>query len=322
MRNGFLKALLGFALLATATLCNAEFPDKPIRLVVPYPAGGTTDTMARILQEQMAKTLGQPVIVENKSGASGAIATKDVARSAPDGYSLIFGNNGPSAITPLMQKDAGYDPVKDFAPVSMVAVAPMSLVVHSGFSVQDVKGLIEFARKNPNKVEYSTAGVGSFGHLATELFAKNAGIKLFHVPYKGSAPSTLAVTTGEVKMLLTTSSAPMTAGIQAGKLKLLGVTSLQPSPLAPGAPTISEALPNFEINVWFGILAPAGTPSEVVAKLNDAIAKALAQTTVQQRFVNFGVSAKASTPKELGDMVATEVETWRQVIRESNIQSN
>ena len=206
--------------------------------------------------------------------------------------------------------------------MSMVAVAPMSLVVNSGFSVQDVKGLIEFARKNPNKVEYSTAGIGSFGHLATELFARKAGIQLFHVPYKGSAPSTLAVTTGEVKMLLTTSSAPMTAGVQAGKLRLLGVTSMRPSALAPGVPTISEAVPNFEINVWFGILAPAGTPPEVIAKLNDSIVKALAQPTVQQRFAGFGVMARASTAKELGDMVATEVETWRQVIRESNIQTN
>lgn len=315
-----MKAVLAAALLAGATLCNAQFPNKPIRLVVPYPAGGTTDIMARILQEQLVKTLGQPVIVDNKAGAAGAIGTREVARAAPDGYTLIFGNNGPSAITPLLQKDTGYDPVKDFAPVSLTSIAPMSLVVTSKFPIQDVKGLIEFARNNPQKVEYSTAGIGSFGHLASELFAKSAGVKLFHIPYKGSSQSTLAVITGEVKMLLTTSSESMSSAVKAGTLKLLGVSSTKPFPLAPGVPTIGETVPNFEVNVWFGVLAPAGTPEDVIAKLNDAIGKALAQPTVQQRFASFGLLAQGSTPKQFGDTVATEVERWRDVIRTSNIQ--
>ena len=314
--------LLAVGLFAAATMAGAQYPNRVIRLVVPYPAGGTTDIMARTLQEPLAKTLGQPVIVDNKAGASGALGTREVARSAPDGYTLIFSNNGPGAIAPLVQKDAGYDPVKDFAPVSLVSVAPLFLVVHSSVPVQDVKGLIEFARTSPQNVEYSTAGSGSLGHLSTERFARAAGIKLLHIPYKGAAPSTLAVITGEVKMLLTASSEIMKGSIKAGKVKLLAVSSSKPSALAPGTPTISETLPDFVVEIWFGILAPAGTPPEVIAKLNDAIAKAVAQPSLQQRFDGYGVTATASTPKQFGDIVEMEVDHWRQVLRDGKIRTD
>jgi tripartite-type tricarboxylate transporter receptor subunit TctC len=297
----------------------AQYPDKPIRLVVPYAPGGTTDIMARTLQEPLSKILGQTVIVDNKAGAAGAIGTAQVAHAAPDGYTLIFGNNGPSAIVPLIQKDVGYDPIKDFAPVSLVSIAPMTLVVHPTVPANTVKELIAYATAQPNGVEYATAGAGSLGHLATELFGKEAGVKLVHVPYKGQGPSTMAVLNGEVKMLLTTSSDTQDAAVRAGKLRLLGVSTAKPSPLMPGAPTIGQSLPGYEVNVWFGILAPAGTPAPVIAKLNAAIRDVLADPELQRKFVGFGCVATASTPQEFANMIGAEVPKWKSVVETQKI---
>ncbi|HKU94498.1 MAG TPA: tripartite tricarboxylate transporter substrate-binding protein, partial [Vineibacter sp.] len=246
--------------------------------------------------------------------------TGQVARAAPDGYTLVFGNNGPSAIVPLLQADVGYDPVKDFTPVSLVSLAPLVLVTHESVPASDVKALIAFARAQDGHVEYATAGAGSLGHLATELFANAAGIRLTHVPYKGQAPATMAVVGGEVKMLLTTSSDTMAANVKAGKLKLLGVSSAKPSPLVPGATPINAVLPGFEVDVWFGILAPAGTPAAVVARLNAAIREVVAQADVQQRFIAYGCVATASTPAELAAMIAAEVPKWRTIVDSAQIR--
>ena len=316
-RTGLL--CLAFAFGALPAAAQAPYPDKPIRLVVPYAPGGTTDIMARTLQEPLSKALGQPVIVDNKAGAAGAIGTKQVATAAPDGYTLIFGNNGPSAIVPLIQKDVGYDPVKDFAPVSLVSIAPLTLVVHPSVPANNVQELIAWARTQPNGVEYATAGAGSFGHLASELFGKEAGLKLIHVPYKGQAPSTMAVLNGEVKMLLTTSSDTQDAAVKSGTLKLLAVSTAKPSPLMPGAPTIGQSLPRYEAVVWFGILAPAGTPAPVIARLNAAIREVLAAPELQQKFVGYGGIATASTPQEFADMINAEVPKWKSVVETAKI---
>lgn len=316
------RAGLACALALLPGLAAAEYPDRPVKLVVPYSPGGTTDIMARTLQEPLSKILGRPVIVDNRAGAAGAIGTSQVAHSAPDGYTLVFGNNGPSAIVPLTQTDVGYDPIKDFAPVSLVSVAPLVLVINSaGVPATDIKGLVAFAKTQPAGLDYATAGAGSLGHLATELFARTAGVKLVHVPYKGQAPATMAVITGEVKMLLTTSSDTMDASVKSGKLKLLGVSTAQPSPIVPGAPTIGASLAGFEVNVWFGILAPAGTPPEVIAKLNGAIRTVLAQPDVQQRFIGYGCIATASTPAEFGAMIASEVPKWKTIIETAQIRA-
>ncbi|MFZ5779501.1 MAG: Bug family tripartite tricarboxylate transporter substrate binding protein [Pseudomonadota bacterium] len=296
-----------------------QYPDKPIRLVVPYAPGGTTDIMARTLQEPLSKALGQPVIVDNKAGAAGAIGTAQVANAPPDGYTLIFGNNGPSAIVPLIQKGVGYDPVKDFAPVSLVSVAPMTLVVHPSVPASTVNELIAYARKQPDGLEYGTAGAGSLGHLATELFGKEAGIKLVHVPYKGQALSTMGVLNGEVKLLITTSSDSQDAAVKAGKLRLLGVSTAKPSPLMPGTPTIGESLPGYEASVWFGILAPAKTPKAVIAKLNAAIREVLAQADVQKKFLGYGCIATASTPEEFAALIGAEVPKWKGVVEAASI---
>ncbi len=314
--------LLAAASLALSAAAGAQpFPSKPVRIVVPYPAGGTTDLMARALQEPMAKTLGQPVIVDNKPGAAGAIGAREVARSAADGYTLLFSNNGPSSTTPLLVKDAGYDGLRDFAPVSLVSTAPLFVVVNASVPATDLKSFIDYARSQPNGLEYASAGIGSMGHLASELFARSAGIKMIHIPYKGQAPTSNAVMTGEVKVLITTSSSAMNSYISAGKLRLLGVSSAEPSPLAPGVPVISPVLPGYKVDIWFGLLAPAGTPADAIARLNDAVTKAVALPDLQQRFINFGVIATASSPKRLGDLIADEVPRWTQIVRDAGIRA-
>jgi tripartite-type tricarboxylate transporter receptor subunit TctC len=324
MRRTIVKA----ALIATA-LCAAPqalfaqaFPNKPIRIIVPYPAGGTTDLMARALQEPVQKILGQPLVIENKPGASGIIAAREVARSAPDGHTLLFINSGIVAVTPYVVKDAGFDGVKDFSPIALVSTAPLLMVVNAAVPANDIRGFIEYAKQQATPVEFASAGVGSFGHLASELFARTAGLKMTHVPYKGQAPTTNAVVAGEVKMLITTASAAMNGFIANGKLKLLGVTSPEPSPLAPGAPAVGTALPGYAAETWFGFIAAANTPADVAAKLNDAISRSLDAPDMQKRFAGFGVQAKTASPKRVGDMIAEDVARWAPVIRDNNIRAD
>jgi tripartite-type tricarboxylate transporter receptor subunit TctC len=324
MQGLFSKALFAAAALcvAPATLFAQAFPSKPVRIVVPYPAGGTTDLMARALQEPVQKALGQPLVIENKPGASGIIAAREVARSAPDGHTLLFINSGIVAVTPYVVKDAGFDGVKDFSPIALVSTAPLLMVVNAAVPANDIRGFIEYAKQQATPVEFASAGVGSFGHLASELFARTAGLKMTHVPYKGQAPTTNAVVAGEVKMLITTASAAMNGFIANGKLKLLGVTSPEPSPLAPGAPAVGTALPGYAAETWFGFIAAANTPADVAAKLNDAISRSLDAPDMQKRFAGFGVQAKTASPKRVGDMIAEDVARWAPVIRDNNIRAD
>jgi tripartite-type tricarboxylate transporter receptor subunit TctC len=315
-------------LLAALSLCGwphaasaQGYPNKTIHLVVPYPAGGSTDIMARALQEPLQKALGQQILVENKPGANGALAAREVAKAPPDGYTLIFINNGIVAVTPHVMKNAGFDGIKDFAPVALVSKAPLFMVTHAAVPANDVKGFIEYAKKQPNPVPYASAGIGSFGHLASELFARAAGVKMNHIPYKGQAPTTNAIIAGEVGMLITTASSTMNEFIASGKLKLLGVTSPEPSPVAPGAPTVGATLPGYSAESWFAILAPAGTPTDVVNKLNAAINKVLQGDEITQRFKSFGVVVQTATPKRVGEMIVEESARWAPVIRENAIST-
>jgi tripartite-type tricarboxylate transporter receptor subunit TctC len=302
-----------------AGAAHAQYPEHPIHLLVPYPPGGLVDTMARTMQEPLSKALGQPVIVDNKPGAAGAIATRSVAQAAPDGYTLIFGNNGPSALLPLVQKDTGYDPIADFAPISLIATAPMVIVIHQSVPAKDLKEFIAYARQNPGTVAYSSAGIGSLGHLTSELFAQMAGIKLIHVPYKGSAPAVMAVLDGEVKMYLSSPSDTLSAGVKAGKVRLLGESAPSPSSLAPGAAPIAEALPGFDVLIWYGVLAPKKTPQPIVERLNKAFRDVLAPPDMQDRFRSYGADAVASSPEELARRIAEEVPKWRTTIETANI---
>ena len=323
MRFTVRRALLAAAALAALTPVAVRaqaYPDHPIRLLIPYAAGGSTDNMARVLQEPLQKALGQPILIENKGGASGILAAREVIRAKPDGYTLFFVNNGNLAVTPSVVKDANYDGVKDFTPIALVSSAAMVAVVPASVPANDLKGFIDYAKANP--VAYASAGIGSFGQLATELFANKAGLKMTHVPYKGQAPTTTAVISGEVQLLITTPSAAMNEFIANKRLKLLAVTSPEQSPLEPGTPTIASVFPGYAAESWFAIIGPAGMPGDVVAKLNEAIGKTLQIADVQQKFATFGVIPKTATPQKVGQMTAEEITRWTPVIRDNNIRAD
>lgn len=317
--NRFARLFAAALLAIPAALWAQGYPDKPIRLVIPYAAGGTTDVMARVLQEPLQKTLGQPLIVDNKPGAGGALAAREVIRSKPDGYTLFFVNNGNLAVVPFVQKDANYDGIKDFTSIALVSSAPMVAVVPASLPVNDLRGFIDYAKTH--QLSYATAGIGSFGHLASELLASRAGLKMTHIPYKGQGPTTTAVIAGEVQLLVTTPSGAMNDFIAQKRLKLLAVTSPEQSPLEPGTPTIAQTFPGYVAESWFAIVGPAGMPAEVVAKLNDAISKALLLPDVRQKFATFGVIPKTGSPKKLAEMTAEEVARWTPVIRDNNIRA-
>jgi len=321
-----LPGLLGPLLLWCCTWCCAPnawaqpYPNKLIRIVIPYAAGGTTDAMARVMQEPLQKILGQAILVDNKPGASGVLAAREVLRAPADGYTLFFVNNGNLAVTPFVVKDANYDGAKDFSPVAMVSTAPMVVVVPAALPVADLRGLIEYAKKTP--LNYASAGAGSFGQLATELFANRAGIKLTHIPYKGQAPTTTAALAGEVQLLITTPSGAMNDFIAQKRLKLLAVTSAEASPLEPGTPPVASVLPGYLAESWFALVGPAGMPADVVAKLNDAVGKVLQLPEIQQRFAGFGVIPRIASPQKLAELTAAEIARWQPVIRDNNIRAD
>lgn len=314
-----LVALALFVIVAGPAAAD-NYPSRPIRLIVPYPAGGSTDIMARALQEPMAKILGQPLVIDNRGGAAGTTGASEAARANADGYTLLFANNGPISIAPLLQKDIGFDPLKSYAPVSLVSKAPLVLVASEKVPVNDVAGLITYAKAQSKPMLYATAGPGSLGHLSTERFLNQAGLEMVHVPYRGQAPTTLAIFAGEVDILLTTASDTLNEHIRSGKVKLLGVSSPVASPVAPGAAPIGNVLKGYSIETWFGIMAPVGTPPHIIEKLNAALGATLAMPQLRERFLTYGVEATASTPPELTAIIAAEVPSWRKVIEERKVK--
>ena len=312
---------LAAALTTGMAVAQDQFPSRPITIVVPYTAGGTSDNQVRIFQESLGKLLGQPVIVDNKPGASGAIGAVAVARAKPDGYTLLYPNNG-VLIAPLLNDKAGYDPLKDFKPVTTVTSVPMVLVAGKSVPATNVEQFLQYARKQPNGVRYASAGTASYGHLSTTRFAQMAGIKVEHVPYKGEAGTTMAVRTGEVDMLLTTPSAAMLGQVQQGNLTLLGVATHGPSPAVPGAVPLAKTVSGFTSEVWFGLLAPAGTPDDVVGKLNAAMKQVMSETGIRARLLPTGALAQTSTPAEFAALMARESNQWREIIAKYNIKAD
>ncbi len=313
--------LLCLPLAALTAQAQTAFPSRPIQMLIPYPAGGTTDVMARALQEPLQKALGQTIIVENKPGASGVLAAREVARAKPDGHTVLFINSGIVAVTPHVQKDAGYDGVKDFAPVAMVTSAPLFVIVPGSLPVTDLRSWIDWAKKQPGPLPYASAGIGSFGHLSSEMFAKAAGLKMTHVPYRGQAPTTTAVLSGEVPLLITSMSSVMREGINSGKLKLLGVTSAQPNAQNPGVPTVASVLPGFAAETWFGFITTAGTPPDVVARWNREINTILGSKDVRDRLLALGQDVHPMTPAQLGALIADDSARWGQVVRDNQISA-
>ncbi len=301
-------------MLAGAALAQA-YPNRPIRIVVPYPAGGATDQMARIIQQPLSEILGQPIIIDNKAGAGGAIGTDAVAKAAPDGYTLDFGNAGPNSMGPAIKKTP-YDPIKDLAPISFVANVPLFLAVHPSMPVNSVKELIDLVKANPGKYNFGSVGIASASHLIGEYFNFQTGLKMTHIPYKGGAPAMLGFIGGEVQVMFMTGL----DGLQharAGKLKVLAIATEKPTDLAPGVPTVAETVPGFNGAVWFGLLAPAGTPPDIVAKVRDAIAQAVTRPNVRKAFGDLSADPVANTPAEFARVIAAELAQWTRVVKES-----
>ncbi len=315
-----LMALAAALLTSGAALAQSGFPSKPIRVIVPYPAGGLSDFQIRAMVEPLGKQLGQPVVVDNRPGASGAIGTQAAATSAPDGHTLVFVNNG-FVITPHLNKQAGYDALNNFTAVSLMTTSPMVLVVNNEVPSNTVPEFIEYIKSRPAGIEYGSAGTASFGHMATALFAQASGLNMVHVPYKGEAPMTMALRTGEVKLLITTPSPSMMGAVKDKQLKLLGVASTKPAPLLPGVKQISDTVPGYSAEVWFGLFAPVGTPPEHITRLNDALAKVLAMPEIKEKYAGVGASATHSTPAAFNEITRAESARWGELIARTGLKA-
>jgi tripartite-type tricarboxylate transporter receptor subunit TctC len=305
--------------LAAAVACAAAlaqpYPSHPIRIVVPYPAGGATDQMARIIQQPLTELLGQPIIIDNKAGAAGAIGTEQVAHAAPDGYTLVFGNSGPNSMGPAIKKPS-YDPIKDLAPISFVTTVPLILTVNPSVPVNNVKELIELVRSRPGEFNYGSVGIGSASHLVGEYFNYLAGLKMIHVPYKGGAPAMMGFMAGEFQVMFVTGLDGL-QHIRAGKLKAIAISTEKRSELAPGLPTVGESLPGFSAVIWFGLLAPAGTPPAVIAKIQDAVAKSVARPEIKRAFNDLSTEAASNSPRQFSRVIAGEITQWTKLVKES-----
>lgn len=316
-RHALLAALAGLAALTlSAPACAQAFPTKPIRIVVPYTPGGPTDIPARLVGQKLSESLGQPVIIENKPGAGGNIGADAVAKAPADGYTLVVVTTG-HAINPALYPKMTYDLRKDLVPVSQLTSSPMVVAVTPALGVNSLKELIALAKAKPGAINFASAGNGASTHLAPELFSMMAGIKMNHVPYKGSAPALADVMAGNAQVAFDfmTSAMPFVRG---GKLTGLATTGSARSPAAPDLPTVAEAgVPGFEVIGWNGVMAPAGTPPEVIAKLNAEIRKALSHPEVKDRIGGLGANAHWNTPAEFGNFVSAEVAKWGKVVKAS-----
>jgi tripartite-type tricarboxylate transporter receptor subunit TctC len=307
---------LGFAILSTAALAQ-PYPTKPIRLVVPYPPGGTTDIVARSIGKGMQEALGQPVIIENKPGAGGNIGMDFVAKSAPDGYTLAVTSVSTLAIGASLYSKLPYDVTRDLAPISQIAAVPNVLVVNPSVPANSVRELISYAKANPGKLRFGSAGSGTTVHLSGELFKYMTGIDMQHVPYKGAAPAMVDLLGGRVDLMFDFLSSSLTQ-IKGNKLKALGVTGPKRSPLLPDVPTIAEAgVPGYEVYAAFGVLAAAGTPPAIIAKLNSVIVKLVNSVEMRELLAKQGADPIGDSPEQFATSLKREVEKWATVVKAS-----
>jgi len=311
-------ALLAFSALAAAPMAGAQaYPAKPIRIVVPFPPGGATDILARAVAQKLTDAWGQAVVVDNRPGAGGNIGSEIVAKAAPDGYTLEMGTVGTHAINASLYAKMPYDHVKDFAPVILVAGVPNVLVVNPSLPVSSVQELIAYAKANPGKLNFASSGNGTSIHLAGELFKVMAGVQMTHIPYKGSAPALQDLIGGQVQLMFD-NLPPSLPHIKAGKLRALAVTSATRSSALPDTPTIAESgLPGFEASSWFGVLAPAGTPPAIIARLNAEIAAWLASAEAKEKMLALGANIGGGSPEDFARHIAAETAKWQKVVKAS-----
>jgi tripartite-type tricarboxylate transporter receptor subunit TctC len=313
-----LCALLALAAVAVAPGAAAQsYPSRAVKLVVPFPPGGPLDATGRLVAQKLTDAWGQPVVVENKPGAGGNIGADLVAKSAPDGYTILLGALSTHAINPTLYPNMPYDAVKDFAPITLLATTPNVLVVNPSLPVSSVKELIAYAKANPGKLAFGSGSNGSAGHLAGELFKVETGTDVIHVPYKGAAPAMQGLLAGDVQFMFD-NLASATPQVKAGKLKALAVTTARRSPLAPDLPTMTEAgLPGFDITTWYGLMAPAGTPSAIVAKWNAEVTRILNAPDVKERLAAQGAEAAPMTPDQFAAFIKAEIPKYARVIKAS-----
>jgi tripartite-type tricarboxylate transporter receptor subunit TctC len=303
---------------ATTHAAAQTYPTKPIRLITPYPPGGGVDATARIIGQALSEGLGQQVVVDNRGGASGRIGTEIASKAPADGYHLLLGSVAPNAILPGAYAKLPYDSVKDFAPISLVAQADYVLAVHPSLPVRSVKDLIALARARPGQIVYASTGNLGGPHLAGELFSQLAKVKMVHVPYKGGGPATTSILSGETSLLF--GSAPtVVPHAKAGKLRLIATTGSKRSKTLPELPTVGDTLPGHEVTQWYGILAPAGTPEEILSRLNTEIAKAVGNPKVAQQFTLLGAEAVANSREAFAAHIKAEIAKWGKVVKSSGI---
>ncbi|KDP86580.1 tripartite tricarboxylate transporter substrate binding protein [Cupriavidus basilensis] len=311
--------------IGAAPAAAATYPVKPLKFVVPYPAGGPLDTVARAIGDKLKDSLGQPVVVENRPGAGGNIGADYVAKQPADGYTIVMGAVATHAINPTLFAKMPYDPVKDFSPITLVADVPNVLVMHPGKAAElhigNVRELVEYARKNPGKLDYASGGNGSAGHLSGELFKSLARVSMVHIPYNGASPAQLSVLSGQTDMIFD-NLASASANIKAGKLKAFAVTTATRAAAFPELPTIAEAgkglgLEGFDISTWFGVFAPANTPKEIVDRLNHEIVAILKTDDMKARLARIGAQPAPTTPEQFGALVQRELKKYAQIVKVS-----
>jgi tripartite-type tricarboxylate transporter receptor subunit TctC len=314
---------VGLLFAATvATVFAQSYPVKPIRLIVPNAPGGGTDTVARLIAEKLGPAGGQQIIVDNRGGAGGRIAAELVARAPKDGYTLLLGSAATLITGPALDTDRKYDPIKDFAPISLAGTTAYMLVIHPSLPAKTARDLIALAKASPDRIAYATTGQGSPAHLGAELFQAMAGVKLVHVPFKGGAPAMLSLLQGETYVMVANFLTALPP-VRGNRVRALGVTSLRRTSLAPDIPTIDESgLRGFELQQFYSVVAPAGTPADIVQKLNQEITQRLPTEDVRQRFAHEGIEVQTSTPAELARLNAEQYFKWTKVIRQAGIKGS
>ena len=313
-----MRVLLALALSFAAVCAHAQtFPSKPIRVIIPYGAGGTSDILARSLQPRMQESLGQAFLVENKPGANGNVGAEFVARSAPDGYTVLLADIGALAISPSVYPKLPFDPAKDFAPVVMISYSPHVLAVHPSVPVSSVKELVAYAKANPGKMNFAVSGVGGAPHLAGIEFAARTGVQWTYIPYKGGAPAVADVIAGQANVIFNGMLATWPS-VKGGKLKGIAISAAQRVASAPDTPTVAESgLPGFETGSFQGVVAAAGTPREIVARLNSEFSRALNTAEMKERLAQQGTEVRTGTPEQFGEFIRSEMARWAKVVKDS-----
>jgi len=316
-----LVVLTSLCAFTTSNVLAQAFPNKPVRLIVTYPPGGSSDLMGRLMAKKLSELWGQPVIVENKGGAAGSIGMDFAARQAPDGYSFVLGNFGPALVNPLMSK-VSYNMEKDFIPIALTASGPNVLVVPANSPYKSLQELLDAAKAKPNSLNFGTSGPGSMSHIATEMIMRQSGVQMTHVPYKGGGLALVDLMAGQIDFIVS-DALPAAEHIKSGKLRPLAITSGSRTPLVPGVPTFSEGgLPGFVALTWWGVFLPAGTPKDIQDKYYTSLVKVMGDPEIRERFAAMGVQAQASTPDEFKAYLAAENARYSKLIADNKIKAD